>query len=335
MRSKWSSSAVAGLGLALGSVLGLAAVPARGQPAQAEAPAAPRWRFTRADRPVKVVVIAGSIGAWPKEPYAWHLEQMCENVEVKNLSQTGLGTFALRQRFRDQVLENRRIDRHAEGHEHWLLFGGGINSVGTPKSTNQQARRMFLMAHAGNMKVVGMTPSPWGDERDRRFRGVAGLERHDDTRLFADYVMKRLTPREALGALADKRPHGADMPWSVDELPDISIDLYDSPLRDADAEPRDLEEMKALLAADRKWQREHRGLDAQTREAQLVADATRLAEIPRWYLREELRSFDHIHPNAEGHALIAATMCPSLPESWGCTCPDAAEPIDATTSPGE
>jgi lysophospholipase L1-like esterase len=45
-----------------------------------------------------------------------------------------------------------------------------------------------------------------------------------------------------------------------------------------------------------------------------------LADLPRWYLRKDLRSFDHIHPNEKGHAIIAETMCPKLPESWGCTC---------------
>jgi hypothetical protein len=320
MRSKWWSRTLVALAHAVPSVVARGQAPAE---AEAEVSAAPTWRFSKSDRPVKVVVLAGSIGAWPKQPYAWHIERMCENVEVKNLSQTGLGTWALRKRFRDQVLDNRRIDWSAEGHEHWLVFGGGLNSVGTPKSSNQQARRLFLMAHARGMKVVGLSLTPWGDEGDRRFRGLEGLGRHTDTRLVVDYLMKRLTPPEALGAYADKRPDGAEAPWSVDELPDVSIDLYDSPLRDAEAEPRDVEAMKALLAADSQWQRAHRGLDAEAREARLAEDAARAADLPRWYLRPELRSFDHIHPNAEGHALIASTMCPSLPESWGCACDDA------------
>ncbi|HRI08397.1 MAG TPA: hypothetical protein PKW35_11290, partial [Nannocystaceae bacterium] len=45
------------------------------------------------------------------------------------------------------------------------------------------------------------------------------------------------------------------------------------------------------------------------------------AAIPQWFLRAELRSFDHIHPNAEGHRRIAEYACPHLPASWGCECP--------------
>ena len=58
----------------------------------------PTWRFKQADRPVKVVVLAGSIGAWPKKPYAERLAKLCKNVEVKNLSKVGFGAFQLRQR---------------------------------------------------------------------------------------------------------------------------------------------------------------------------------------------------------------------------------------------
>ena len=54
-------------------------------------------------------------------------------------------------------------------------------------------------------------------------------------------------------------------------------------------------------------------------------DAAEAASVPQWWLREDLRAFDHIHPNSEGHALISALMCPSLPESWGCACP---APVD-------
>jgi lysophospholipase L1-like esterase len=45
-----------------------------------------------------------------------------------------------------------------------------------------------------------------------------------------------------------------------------------------------------------------------------------LADIPKWYMKEEYRSFDHIHPNNRGHKVIADTICPKLPDSWGCKC---------------
>jgi len=68
------------------------------------------------------------------------------------------------------------------------------------------------------------------------------------------------------------------------------------------------------------WRSQVAGLTDPERAARLAADAQLAAEIPRWYLRRELRSFDHIHPNREGHRLIAETVCPRLPASWGCRC---------------
>ncbi|MCA9707459.1 MAG: hypothetical protein KDK70_16525 [Myxococcales bacterium] len=287
---------------------------------QAEVEAAPTWRFRKDDRPVKVVVLAGSIGAYKRDPYAEQLAGMCANVEVHNLSQTGLGAWALKQRFSEQVLDNRHLRWNVEGQEHWLVFGGGLNSVGNPHSTNHHMRRLFELAHRRGMKIVGLTLSPWGDDSDKRWRGIEGLRSIRHTRAVVDFTLGRLSPREALGGLADKRRVGAEAPWDPTELPDIGIDLYDSPLRDAQAPLRDVEALRKALREDRAWQREHADLDEAQRQAALEADAQEAAEIPRWYLRPELRSFDHIHPNADGHRLMTQIMCPSLPKSWGCSC---------------
>lgn len=298
--------------------------PARDEIEPEVVPERPTWRFRDADRPVKVVVLAGSIGAFRGQPYARRLERMCADVEVRNLSRTGLGAWALKRRFAEQVLDNARVNPRAHGEqEHWLVFGGGLNSVGAPRSTNHHMRRLFLLAHRAGFRVVGLTLTPWGDEGDRRWRGTEGLRRRKATQLVSDFVLGKLTPREALGGHAAKRGD-ADAPWIPEELPDIAIDLYDSPLRDREAAPRELAAMREAVQDDRRWQRENARLDDATRALQAEADAQMAAELPRWYLRPELRSFDHIHPNAEGHRLIAATMCPRLPESWGCRC----EPIE-------
>ncbi len=281
----------------------------------------PTWRFRHDDKPVKVVVLAGSIGAWPKAPYAEQLASLCANVEVRNISKTGLGAWALKQRFEQQVLDNPNLRWSIEGQEHWLVFGGGLNSVGNPKSTNHHMRRLFELAHRRGMKVVGLTLTPWGDDRDKRWRGVDGLRSRRTTQAVVDFTMGRLTPEQALGALAKERRVAADAPWDPSELADVAIDLYDSPLRDRQAPLRDLDEVRAMLAKSKQWQHAHAELDDLQRTTKLEADALAVAEIPRWYLRKELRSFDHIHPNAEGHRLIAETMCPSLPQSWGCRCP--------------
>lgn len=300
------------------------------QPAEAEAEEAPAptWRWRKADKPVKVVVLAGSIGAYKRNPYSQQLAGMCPNVEVRNISVTGLGAWALKKHFEAQVLGNNYLRWNVEGEEYWLVFGGGLNSVGNPKSNAHHMRRLFELAHRRGMKVVGLTISPWGDDSDKRWRGLAGLGARRNTQRSVDFVMGRLDPKAALGNFAEKRKAGADAPWQPGELPDVAVDLYDSPLRNPEAPLRDLDEMRALLQKDKKWQRAHADLDEGQRQTKLEADAHRVAETPRWYLRPELRSFDHIHPNEDGHTIIAAEICAQVPASWGCTCPTGGAKLD-------
>ncbi len=290
------------------------------EPLVAPPPAEPTWRFKQAERPVKVVVLAGSIGAWPKQPYAEELERLCRNVEVHNLSQVGQGAWALKKRFKDQVLRNGRLKLRDESLEHWLVYGGGLNSVGTPKSTNKHMRDLFVLAHGHGMKVVGLSLTPWGDQSERKWRGFEGLEHRRVTQAVVDFTLGRLSPAQAFGEYGRKRPGGVEAPWDPSELADIGIDLYDSQLRDREAPVHDFEATRAALAKDAKWKRARAALDEPARALALDIDAAVLAELPRWFLRKDLRSFDHIHPNAQGHEIIAATMCPTLPESWGCTC---------------
>ncbi|MBK8262067.1 MAG: SGNH/GDSL hydrolase family protein [Nannocystis sp.] len=291
-------------------------------PAAEEPPEPANWAFKDPSRPVKVVVLAGSIGAWPRLPYAERLAQLCRNAEVKNLSKTGYGALQLKQRFRQQVLDNHRLNFRTG--EYWLVFQGGLNSVGMPESTNHHMRELYLLAHRRGLKVVGLTLTPWGDEGDRqRWGGAQGLRYFRFTRTIVDYVLGALSPREALGEHAGRRPGGADAPWDPAELPDIAVDLYRAPyLRAADAPLRDREKLRRELERDPAWRRALAGLSDDERAARLDAEASLAAELPRWFLRAELRSFDHIHPNAEGHRRIAELVCPSLPDSWGCTCPE-------------
>ncbi len=318
----------------------LAGAPARAQEpvtAPTEEAAAPEveppptWRFKQKDRKVKVVVLAGSIGAWPKQPYAERFAGLCKNVEVKNLSKVGFGALQLKQRFKQQFLENPYVNLRDAENEYWLVFQGGLNSVGTPERTNHDIREMFVLAHAKGLKVVALSLTPWGDETDRkRWGGVGGLRYQSATRAVVDFVLGTRTPQEALGEFASRRAAGAAAPWQADELPEVAVDLYRSALRDSAAPLRDVEALRAGLAKDRAWQKRHEGLDEAAREAALTAEATAAAEIPRWFLRADLRSFDHIHPNTEGHRLIAETACPRLPASWGCECPTP----PAAPSPG-
>lgn len=297
-------------------------------PAPPEPP--PTWRFKQADRPVKVVVLAGSIGAWPKQPYAERIAKMCKHVEVKNLSKVGFGAFALRQRFKAHVLE-RLPQLKAAGNEYWLVFQGGLNSVGTPERTNHDIREMFVLAHSKGFKVVGFTLTPWGDETDKRWAGTAGLKYLRATTRVVDFVLGALTPAEALGEYARQRRAGAEAAWQAEEQADVAVDLYRSALRAEDRPLRDVAALEQALRKDRGWLAAHAELAEDARTAAMRSDAATAAEIPRWFLREELRSFDHIHPNAEGHRLIAEAACPRLPASWGCECPNA--PVKAAASP--
>ena len=336
MSRGWRVPALAGL-LAFGTcAIGQAQEPPPiGPPGEADAPVAeppPTWRWKLADRPVKVVVLAGSIGAWPKQPYAERIQKLCKHVEVKNLSKVGFGAFQLRQRFKQQVLD-RLGELKAPGRELWLVFQGGLNSVGSPTRTNHDIREMFVLAHAKGFKVVGLTLTPWGDETDRRWAGIAGLRFLRSTTQVVDFVLGALSPADALGEFTRKRAAGADAAWQADERADVAVDLYRSALRAATAPLRDPAPLEKALAKDRPWQAAHKQLAPDARATALQADAALAAEIPRWFLRTELRSFDHIHPNAEGHRLIAEAACPSLPASWGCECPTTPPTLTPPTAP--
>ena len=278
------------------------------------------WRFNDPSRPVKVTLLAGSVGAYMGGNYGRRLEGVCKNVELQNISKVGAGAFPLKQHFKSQVLKNRRVDPKAEGEEHWLMMGAGLNSIGMPKSTNHHMKNTILLAHDAGMKVIALSPTPWGSDGSSKFKGYEGLQRQRATQLVTDFLMGRLTPRDALGAHADDRPAGPDADWTAIERPDLAVDLYDSRLRDAEADLRDLPRTRKDLERDAAWKREHRDLDEAARQAALEQDAQKATELARWFMKPELRAFDHIHPNAEGHLIIAETICPTLPASWGCDC---------------
>ncbi len=283
------------------------------------------WRFTAHERSVKVVLLAGSIGAFRDRPYGRLLFEWCENAEIQNLSTVGAGAPQLLRRFRTGVLENPAVPVGWRGHELWLLYGGGLNSVGQPQLTNHATHRLIRLAHRRRVRVVAMTLTPWGaaPDEDERWAGAGGLHAIDSTRAAVDYILGRSSPVEALGTFARSRGAGVarSAPWQPDERPDIAIDLYDAGLRDPEAAPWPIAEARAALRRDPRWQRATAGVEGAALERRLEEDARRLAEAPRHYLRPEYRGFDHIHPNRAGHEVIARAACRQLPPSWGCRCP--------------
>jgi hypothetical protein len=278
------------------------------------------WTFVEPSRHVKVVLLAGSIGAFQDGPYAHLIHDWCGNVEIRNLSRVGFGTQQLYGVFQREVLRHRTFPWSDPSLELWLLWNGGLNSAIVSARSNRYIRRAFVDAHARHMRVVGLSLTPWGAFDDARWTGARALETHDSTQRIVDFVMGRGDPADLLGAYASDRG-SAPAAYQPEELADVRVDLYDSDLRDRSARARDLVEMRRLVSRDGRWRHAFGALPDEQRAARLDADAARLSEMGRWFLRSDFRSFDDVHPNRQGHHRIAELVCPSLPASWGCHCP--------------
>ena len=246
--------------------------------------------------PVVVIALAGSIGAQPRYGYARQLRQRCINMRLTNLARTSFGAKALRgvlAKYLEQQPHSRR--------ERYLLYGASLNSIGRARHNIDHLRRTFALAHKHGMRVVALGPTPWGALRDPRFKGRRALVNLQATRAVRDFLLGRLSPAQALGARAGRST------WREIELPDIAIDLYDSDLRDKGAARLDAGQMQHTL--------ERLGVDDPMQQS-----AELLADMPRWFLRRELQSFDHVHLNEAGHRQITELVCPQLPATWGCDC---------------
>jgi lysophospholipase L1-like esterase len=125
--------------------------------------------------------------------------------------------------------------------------------------------------------------------------------------------MGRLTPKQAFGRSAAET-------FLEGERPDLVVDLYDSGLRDAEAALRDEAPNRRRLRYDKELRRSLRKLPKEEADLSMERSVEQALEMPRWFMKKDLQAFDHIHPNMEGHRLIAQTVCPSLPETWACQC---------------
>jgi len=274
------------------------------------------WRFRDPARPHKAVVIGGSVSAWPRGSYSQFLEAACPRVEIVNKGKARIGARQLRERFTKQVLRNLRLRAQRKDFASFtLLFHGGLNSVGTPTLTNEQIRKTFVAAHKHGLRVIALSLNPWGSPR--RWRGGKGLRSFWHTRLAVDFVLGRLDPADALGRYARKRTSPG---WVDGELPDGAIDLYDSPLRDAEAPLLAAAPVTRALRADKRLRKRLAAVPEGEREATFARWVETARALPRWWMRRDLRAFDDIHPNLEGHRIIAQLVCPKLPAEWGCQC---------------
>ncbi len=288
-----------------------------GSAAHAEEPGT--WRFSDDSKAVKIVVIGGSVAAYEAGSFGQWVQHTCKSVEVVNRAKAKLGAAELRQRLIAQVLKNRRVDPKSK--ETWLLFLGGLNSVGTPEKTNVEVGKAFRAAHDAGLKTLGISINPWGSEDDRRWKGVEGLAYWEHTQKTVDFLLGRLTPAEAFGKDAAALTDAKDATrFGTGVLPDIGVDVWDSTLRDRSAKARDRD--KLTKAAKRsEWVKKRLATVPEAeREAKLAALVEQAATLPQWFMPKELHAFDAIHPNGDGHKEIARAICKKAPASWGCDC---------------
>ena len=273
-------------------------------------------RFRYADRPIKVVVVAGSIGAFRGTSYARHIASRCSAVEVANLSATGLGASALRQRF---VAFDRKLYGAAREPERWLLFAGGLNSISNAQKTVLDAVNLFHYAHGRGYRVAAMTPTPWGSLRDPRFRGKSGSDYVAATQAIVDFYRGKRDPSEALGTYVDSRSFEGDASrFDASERPDLTIDLWHSPLRTKEAEDVTDRWLWGRLLKDQEVRSGLRSAEDRAAYREEVLNAHRQRSLN--FMDARYRGFDHIHPNAEGHEVIFQHACQSLPKDWQCDC---------------
>jgi hypothetical protein len=291
----------------------LVAMLGMGLPVRAQPTVVVRAGPWRTDRPFKAVVIGGSISMYYAGNFGQYLQYGCKDLEVLNKGKVGAGGAELARIFREQVLADRavmapltRTTPQKKGNA-WVLFQGGLNSVGTPDSTAWFLSRLFDAAHAAGFQVLALSLTPWGSDDDPRFVGWRGLRMVRATEQVVDYVMGRLNPQQACGV----RAKGHAEAWQACELPDVGVDLYHSPLRAGGASAlrsQDLLEASFSSGGFGRFVSQKQGLIA-------AAQA-----VPQSFLDQKYRDFDHVHPNGAGHRLIAALVCQQAPIEWGCDC---------------
>jgi len=252
----------------------------------ASPPAAPG----AAPRPVRAVLLGGSIGAHPAN-FGKFLRRACPNLEIHNVAKARLKARHLLRRLSTHVLEVPEL-RAQLGRRPWLIYLGGLNGIYKPERTRRNIAATFAKAHGAGFRVLAITLPPWGSARDRRWRDFEGLHKVRATRLVNDF----LRGRDKTGRPAAERP-------------DLAVDIFDSKLRDRRAALREAAPISAAFATSR--YRRRRPKTRWVRAAQ---------RVPRHFMTMRYRGRYHFHPNWRGHRLIATLICKQAPAQWGCDC---------------
>lgn len=261
-------------------------------------------------RPVRAVVVGGSISMYYKGNYGEYLEHGCKNLEIVNRAKVGAGGRALVKRLRNAVLGDKDlmdelVGKHKQ-RESWLIFQGGLNSAFSPEMTNSYLAQMFKLAADSGMSTFALTLTPWGKDDNDRFDGWEGLRFVRATKKINAFLQGKLSPDQALG----RRGKGHAHEWQKGELPMTTVDVFNSELRDADAPLRDAAPLQKSFAKSR-FRKQKAKRDALVQEAR---------EVPRHFMKKSYQDFDHIHPKNIGHRLMATLACRKAPKSWGCDC---------------
>lgn len=280
-------------------------------PALAASPIPPAPRpLWKTDRPHKAVVVGGSISMYYAGNFGEYLQHGCRDLEVINRGKVGAGGPALARIVRDDILGDPALTGPMRGGKGWILFQGGLNSVGSPESTAWFLSRLFLTAHEAGLQVVALTLTPWGSDADKRFDGWEGLRIQRATDHVSQFILGRLTPALAFGGRTQDRTV-ADGPWLPGELPAIGVNVLQSPLQAGKEAP--LRPREPLLAGFAKGP-----FRKQVDKKDLLVAAAQA--VPQRFMARKYHDFDHVHPNGEGHRLMAALVCQQAPAAWACDC---------------
>lgn len=263
-------------------------------------------RGFRTDRAVRVVVIGGSISMYYKGNYGEFLQHGCKNIEVVNHAKVGAGGRALVKRFREVVLDDKKLMKQLAAKEAWVLFQGGLNSVFSPESTNWHLAQLFKLATDSGMQTMALSLTPWGSDKDSRFQGFEGVRFVRATKRINRFLAGKLSPDRALGRRAAKHPHE----WMKGEVPQRFVDVFNTDIRDQAAALRPAAPLEKAFARSR--YRKKNG-----NKAALVQEAR---AVPRNFMKASYSDFDHIHPKSKGHRVMAVAACKKAPASWGCDC---------------
>ena len=174
-----------------------------------------KWSF-ETDKPVKLIVIGGSVSQFNRGYGNW-IGKTCRNVEVKNVAKARYGSWGIGERFKAQVLKNPNVDLD-DGSDYWVILQGGLNNIWEPHKVNSDFMKLFQLIHSKGMKIVGLSLTPWGSDKDKRWRGLTAVKNQDRTQKCVDWMMGRLTPKQAMGKYA-----GDKKTWGSADLPDIAI----------------------------------------------------------------------------------------------------------------